>query len=902
MRPTRLAAIWLALAASAARPQSLSSTGSLQGTVVDSSGAAIAGTRVTLKAAGGERTAESDEAGEFRFPALAPGEYALRLEKYGFAGVVVEELAVSVGQVLVRRFEMRPAGMSEKIEVRESVEALEAAATTASVALGSERVEEAPAQNRNYLNFVLLAPGVTMSAGSGTQRSAAGQRSAAADSGFSFAGMRGRNNSLSIDGVDNRDETTGGNRVAIGLEMIQEFRVLGVSVGAEFGGAAGGAVNVVTRSGVNTWHGDATFFGQNELLNARNPEALVTGRPRFRRYQPGASVMGPARRDRTFFATAVEHEAESSEEWSEAPDAVIEAAQRVLGARAAPVLSRGLFPSSSANSEYSFKLNHQVRTRHSLVARYAFSRGRISDEVQDLDNFADRSARGSSLTRDQTLVVGWTFVVGPRLVHDVRAQVARRSVELTPNWQGPMYEVPGVVTFGQAWRMNADRTEDHAELVDSVNVIAGRHQLNAGVSLHRVRLDARLANRFAGVWVFPSLASLLAGAPDLYIQAFGEPRTRQNTLPLGAWIQDRWQAAHGLTVEAGLRYDRQWMPSGIPAATRNFAPRLGLAWRPTTDSPWVFRAGAGLFFDSYPLAFLNDAIQKNGRNAWEIYLAGEAAAEAFRAGLPASTPQVRYLASAPFPTTYSRKLAFGAERALDRDTTVTAEFGSVAGFHLPRTRNAALTLPPQYELEQSASSRYVGGTVTLHRRLRKELTYLLAYSAGRTRDDASDYDEQPLDPSNLRLDWARSRQHQSHRLAASALFELTDRGSKLWSGISMAPQFAFGGGRPLNALETSDVFRTGAWPVSARPAGMVRNRYDTPRTVSLDVRVMKTILLREGRAWLQTGLEAFNLGNHSNALRVSPYYAAGGSRLTSYGGEIETLNARQIQFMIQFEY
>ena len=869
-------------------PQSLTSSGAIQGTVVDSTGGVLPQVRVRLTslAGAGERSVDSDESGTFRFPALAVGEYKLRLEKPGFDTLVVESVAVSVGQVLARRFELRPAQVMEKVEVREQVEALEAAATTSSVALGSERVEEAPAQNRNYLTFVLLAPGVTVSAGSNTQRSAAGQRNAAADSGFSFAGMRGRNNSLSIDGVDNRDETTGGNRVAIGLEMIQEFRISGVSVGAEFGGAAGGAVNVVTRSGVNAWHGDATFFTQNEKLNARNPEALVDRRPLFRRYQPGASVMGPARRDRTFFATAVEQESESSEEWSEGPPEAYAAVARALAGSPAPELTRGLFPSGSGETEFSFKLNHQVGSRHSLVARYAFSRGRISNEVQDLDNFADRSARGTSLTSDHSLVAGWTFVAGPRLVHDVRGQLSRRSVDLTPNWRGPMYEVPGVVTFGQSYRLDASRTEDHTEFVDSLSIIAGRHQLNAGASVHSVRLNARLANKFGGVWVFPTLDDLVSGKPDLFIRAYGEPRTRQTTLPAGFWIQDRWQAAPGLTVEAGLRYDRQWMPSGIPAASRNLAPRLGLAWRPSHDAPWVFRAGFGLFFDRFALAFLNDAIQKDGRTAWETYLGARAT----------------YHASADFPATYSRKLSAGVERALNRDTTITAELSSVAGFHLSRIRNAALTLPPSYLLEQTASSRYFGGTVSLHRRLRKDLTYLVAYSAGRTHDDASDFDEHPMDPSNLRLDWARSRQHQSHRLAASALFDLTERGPKPWAGITMAPQFTAESGRPLNALETSDIYRTGAWPVSARPAGMSRNPFYSPPTVSLDVRLMKTFLVKEGRAWLQIGLECFNLLNHSNALRVSPYYAAQGVRLTSYREPVETLNARQVQFLIQFEY
>ena len=115
--------------------------------------------------------------------------------------------------------------------------------------------------------------GVSPSAGANTSRSMAGLRNPANDSGFIFNGLRGRNNSIAIDGVDNRDETTGGNRVAVGLEMIQEFRVSATSISAELGGAAGGLVNVVTHTGQNLWHGDVTFFHQNEKLNA--PEVPV---------------------------------------------------------------------------------------------------------------------------------------------------------------------------------------------------------------------------------------------------------------------------------------------------------------------------------------------------------------------------------------------------------------------------------------------------------------------------------------------------------------------------------------------------------------------------------------------------------------------------------------------------
>jgi len=99
-----------------------------------------------------------------------------------------------------------------------------------------------------------------------------------------------------------------------------------------------------------------------------------------------------------------------------------------------------------------------------------------------------------------------------------------------------------------------------------------------------------------------------------------------------------------------------------------------------------------------------------------------------------------------------------------------------------------------------------------------------------------------------------------------------------------------------------DTLRTGAYPISARPFGLPRNPFFSPPITDVDLRVMKTFPVRNNRAVLQVGIEAFNLANHTNPARVSQIYAAGGQRLGSYGQSIETLNARQLQFMIQFEY
>lgn len=861
------------------------STGQLEGQVRDASGAPIPQVQITLthQDQGTRRETLTDPNGAFRFAALPIGAYQLQAQRESLGALKVESILVSVGQTVFQRLEMKPAAVAQSLEVTAEADALATTATTSDTALGYDRIEETPSLVRNYLSFVFTAPGAVASAGANTHRSMAGTRNAANDSGFVFGGMRGRNNSLTIDGVDNRDETTGGNRVAIGLEMVQEFRVAGATVSAEFGGAAGGFVNAVTRSGTNLWHGDTTMFLQNELLNARMAEVAVNQKPVMRRYQPGASLLGPARRDKTFFGVAWEGAWDRGEEWSETPPALASTLFRNYNVRP------GLYPTKERDDEATFKLNHAGSAKHSLIARYSFSRGEVRNDVLAVDNYSDFSARASSRLRDHALVAGVVSVLSPAKVNDLRLQYAHRHAKLWPNSTQPMIEIPGVITVGQGYRADQDRAEQHLEAVDSFNWTLGKHTLSLGASAHRVFFDGRLANRFAGLSVFPSVAAFLADRPDLVIQARGEPRTHYSTTPIGVWLHERWQLKPGLTLEAGLRYDRQWMPAGLPSTNTNLAPRAGLAWRPGgAQSSWVFRAGGGLFYDRYPLAWLNDAIQKDGTRATE-YVNGLAA---------------RYTVSRDLPATQAAKVTAGVERLLDRDTTLSADFSYVRGLHLPRTRNAALTLPAHYILENTASSRYTGVTITANRRVTQEINFIGTYTTGVTRDDASDFDEHPGDPRNHRADWALGRQHQRHRVSVSGLFEIPvedDTPLPAWlreplEEITLAPIFTYGSPRPLNQLAPFDRVGAAAYPLSARPAALARNAAQGPAIHSFDLRVFKTLNVHDGRAKWFLGAESFNLFNHTNVLRVNPFTTPG------FGGAIEILQARQIQLFSAFEF
>src|SRR3954454_11313253 len=615
----------------------LAQTATMEGVVTDPSGAAVPDASVVaiLETTGSARNVNTDFAGRYRIPALPVGTYTIRCKKPGFQDSEVRDASLSLNQTLEQSIHLSLAAAGTSIDVHEQSEALNTTAATAGVGIGGEVLEETPSQNRSYLGVVLLAPGVAPAAGSNALRTKAGVRSAAPDSGFTFAGMRPRNNSLLIDGLDNRDETTGSTRVAIGQEAVAEFRVTASNVAPEFGGAAGGNLNVVTLSGSNRFHGDVNLFAADSFIEARNPEAETSARPDRRQYQPEAALNGPLRRDRTFFAGTIEGERESGQDFAKIAGAGVRS--RINAALALPIYSRaavgsvaeGLFPTESVSTQTSFKLTHRLTDSHELMARYAFSSAHIDREVLGADNFSEQSARGSSRNRDQSFAAGWQAVSGPHFVNELRFQFARRSLELIPNSQGALLEIPGVVSFGQSAVLNSSRTEDHVQVVESATAVRGAPQLGFGPPLQHVTLDARLAGRFAGVFLFPTLTAFTSGAPDVFLQAFGDPHTRYATDPAAFWAQDQWRPAAGLTVIAGLRYEFQRLPVPFAAPTHNLAPRLGIAWQPHGRGAWVFRAGAGIFYDRYPLAYLNDGIQKDGVHGFEQYAVGADALRIF---------------------------------------------------------------------------------------------------------------------------------------------------------------------------------------------------------------------------------------------------------------------------------
>jgi hypothetical protein len=955
--------------------QNATATATLTGSVRDGAGASIPGAQVTLRnlATNQTRRVTSETDGSYHIAALPVGDYGMRVEAQGFFTYVNPGITLALGQTATLNVSLQPGGVSGEMTIVDKPPALDPSSTVSTTSIDPERIAELPVSSRNYLEFTLLAPGVAPSGGRSALGGSIGATSSPfADSGFTFGGLRSRSNSIAIDGLDNTDETTGAARVALSQEIVREFQIVNGGNSAEVGGAAGGAINVVTKTGSNNFHGGGFFYLQHERLNARSPltSAGVDRRPRFRRSQFGGSVGGPLKSDRLFFYAALEHEHFSGEDESEIDPLTLSSVNAAFSSGIAPrsfvrALAAKLFPIGQDETEAAGKLTYLLGTRNTLNLRFAFSNDRVRGQAFGAEVLSDQSARGSSYTKDYQLTGSAVSLLSDRLINDFRFQAStRRVITRAASVEGPEIEIAGLVRLSRPYSADAGRRETRAQLVETLALTHARSEWKAGATVNDVSLTSDIQEGFSGLYIFRSLADFVAGKPAVWRQAFGEARTQPSVTSFGAFLQNQWRAMSRMTLNLGVRYDAERLPSPFRTDTNNVSPRLGLAWNPA--SAWVARAGFGLFYDRLPLAYLNRAIQKDGARAFEQVASGEDATRVFAASgggrLSAAfsgiAPSV-FRADPNFVTPYSAQSNVSVERLLAPDLTVRAEYLFTRGIHLPRTRNINLpppvTLTPAnaaslgvvmptaqqlgrlvfsrqridprfdavYQLENSASSTYNGFSLSLNQRLTHDVQFLVAYTYSKNIDTASDFDEQPENPYDLRAERALSRNHIGQRLVFNGIFELlgdedgSEKGGqqqkgilkKLFSNIEAAPIITLSSGQPVNPLTGADESQSQAYPLTARPLVLPRNSLRTPRFINVDLRLVKYIPFEgftpysaSGHRRLDFVVEFFNLFNHSKVVGLNPFYGSSAMSLPSYGNPTNFGRPRQVRFSIDFEF
>ncbi|HEX8177325.1 MAG TPA: TonB-dependent receptor [Pyrinomonadaceae bacterium] len=295
--------------AGAASGQAQSNAADLRGFVRDPQGAAVAGATVTARnpAINLERSATTDADGFYQIINLTPGEYEVTVEAANFKRAVVPSVKLTVGQRADLDIPVELGEIGATVTVSgATTEVVETSRTAVATTVDQQRIDNLPINERNYLSFALTTSTVTRDNGRPI--------GPAPTSGLNFGGQRGRSNLVQVDGADNTDNSVNAARTTVSQEAVQEFQVVSNSYAAEFGRAAGGVVNVVTKGGTNQLRGNVFGFLRHKSFQANNPFTPVeflratTGDDKapFTRAQYGATLGGPLNRDRTFFFASYE--------------------------------------------------------------------------------------------------------------------------------------------------------------------------------------------------------------------------------------------------------------------------------------------------------------------------------------------------------------------------------------------------------------------------------------------------------------------------------------------------------------------------------------------------------------------------------------------------------------------
>ncbi|HEX5284168.1 MAG TPA: carboxypeptidase regulatory-like domain-containing protein [Bryocella sp.] len=931
-----------------------SSTGSVLGTVVGPDGAAIPDAHVTLaRPDASARICFTAQDGGFSFNQLpSSGDYGIKVEAAGFAPRQQSSVAVAVGRTTHLTLRLAVAMATEAVTVSAAPVTFDTSQTSSVTNIDRDRVEELPIPSRNYLSFVLLSPQVAPA------NPALFQNGFIQSGGtFSFGGLRPGSNSVYLDQVNDNDEYSGGSRTELSPEAISDFQIVNHGFAAQSGGGAGGSIDVETRTGVNKVHGDAFAFVQNGGLNAISPLGLYPRRPNENRVRAGVALGGPIQRDKTFYYVAGEQEIAHGEDVNDLKPSILAAINTAV-ASYAPLdhlaLQQGFFPTTEQETELSARLDRLLTPREYISARYAFTNARNANDAFNTDEQADRSARGSSFTADNSLNATLTSTLNETLLNSFSFELAqRRAVTRTGVTVGPGIKVAGLAYFGTPYSGNSRRFETHVEFADSISKQLRHHLSQFGARADHVALRAGSPDGSQGQFVFANLAALQNRTPDFFTQSFGNFNTSFAEVRLSGFAQDHW-TTKSLTLDYGLRYDYNRLPSFLPQDAFNISPRFGFAWTPITST--VIRGGFGTFYDRFLLSTINRIQEFNGTSATSQILEDTAAAILYQsnqlpaASLPAVAPSV-WRSAATLPNPYSEVASLSVEQSLPLQTTLTGEYQFVRGVHLGRTTNVNLAAPvvltsqnaatlgvssptpqqlgslvfssarlkPGYDainqFATAARSSYSGATVTLNRQFQDDLQIMVGYTYSRTSDDASSDLEQPQNPYALSTERALSLQDQRNRLTLSGLWligpDLGDpadvaknanagRFMKALYGLEFAPIISIGSGFHSNPLVGLDSNREHIFPFAARPIGYGRNGIATPTNVNFDFRVLKMVGIRGGH--LDVVAESFNILNRQNITELDPVYGTDLQSAPDFGRPIEAGTARRMQFSLDYEF
>lgn len=834
MRSMHRWALCLALGFSIANFQAFAQGGNqgvLEGMVTDASGASLSSATITVidETKGIELKAVSNGSGIFILPVIPVGTYTVRVQHEGFAPVEAKNVQITVGGKINLPVHMQVAGTTQTVQVSEDAPVIETTRTAVSSTVNERSVANLPTNGRNFLDFTLLTPGVVRDVRGGD---------------LSFGGQRGTLNSLTIDGADNNNTffgqtlgRTGSGRAPyqFSQDAVQEFQVNTSTYAPETGRAGGAVINVITKSGTNKFHGTAFEFFRDRGLNAndqsysmqrdffnRGLRGTMPVKPGYHYNQFGGNIGGPVIKDKLFFFFDYDGQRNQagvpvSVSFPTAKNAEEMAAISYLKARS------NTYNTTFNQDVYLGKLDYLLNDTNQISLRYNAQRF----NGQNLENSGATSAQehtGASNVISDTVGLNWNSTITPKLINSLRLSYQRDSEPGKANSNNPEAAVRNnnalLLTVGRNNFSPRETTLHRQQYADTLTYVLNAHTLKFGVDFLRDSILNYFPGNFSGAYTFDTLEnfgrSLLgeplnvtaaAGTANLQlVQAYAGagttgPRTTPNLLQMAFFLQDDWRVTPCLTINYGVRWDRQsykqptvrnaaalatgFNTANIPVDDLNFGPRLGFAWQPTSTGHTVVRGGAGIFFGNTPSILVGTATSNNALNVQTLTFRPTAAKPNFPgvSGYPNNTcgaPAATSNCSIPGTPGTSNIYVFSQQyhqpeviqgnmqlqQQLAKDFSFTLGYIGVRGLRLQRTRDANFVSESSaqitatdgkvfsyqkinsqlvnsgfnhiFQFESTAHSSYNGMTAQLDKHFANGLQLSAAYTWGKVLDDAPD--------------------------------------------------------------------------------------------------------------------------------------------------------------------
>jgi len=590
--------------------------GAIEGMVKDSSGAVLPGVTVQARGAAGSQESVTDENGLYRFPSLTPGRYTITANLQGFTTGTLTDLVLVLGQTLRADITLQLSGVSETVQVTGERSIVDVKSAAAATVVSREYIDNIP-KGRNAVDIARLGPGANQEPKGG---------------GLSIDGASGSENQYFIDGVNTTNIQTGTSGKPILTEFVDQVQVKSSGYAAEFGGATGGVINIITRSGTNVFTGEfGSYFSGSDLNGDPRPTLrLVPGNSNAMEYvtfpkddyttwEPFVNVGGPIVRDRLWFFAGYTPQLE---------DTSRTVTNRTSG-------QTGTFDMKEQNHFFTGSLNFRVS--NAINGRVSgnmqrYSRDNVlpaidgsSSPTQLLD--IDRKQPNDSVNATVDYVASNNFFINGKLnflqynTNDTGVPSDLRHIFSRSN-----QNIPGIPTEFQRPQNFVDFAPNRAVVRDLFRRLGGSfdatsffnkggsHTLKGGVQFYRITNDVFNAEQAPNVSLQWGLARTtldgrtVSGTYGYYSwRQFGTQGTI-NINNIGLFIQDDWTINDRLTLNLGVRTDRDEAPSyveGLNGIEFSFAekvaPRVGFAYDVRGDGRWKAYGSWGMFYDLFKL-------------------------------------------------------------------------------------------------------------------------------------------------------------------------------------------------------------------------------------------------------------------------------------------------------------